>query len=182
MSLMTERLTQSLLGIGVGAGIFYGVLRLGKLLFGRRRVSLPGESKIIFTETSLHFPDHEIPYEEIFSRRTDVIALHARTVELADRCYRDVDVRLGSEKLEIGDEQMNPEEVPHLEAVTSAVVLPREAMGLGDVKLMGAIGAFLGWPAVIFSLMASSVIGTLIIGSLIVVGRRSRSAGARCSA
>ncbi len=33
---------QSLLGIAVGAGIVYAILRLGKLLFGRQRLKLPG--------------------------------------------------------------------------------------------------------------------------------------------
>jgi leader peptidase (prepilin peptidase)/N-methyltransferase len=45
-------------------------------------------------------------------------------------------------------------------------------MGFGDVKFMGAIGAFLGWKAVIFSLMVSSAIGSIVGLTLIVLGRR----------
>ena len=62
-----------------------------------------------------------------------------------------------------------------LEAVSSEIVLPREAMGLGDVKFMGAIGAFLGWKAVIFSLMVSSMIGSLVGVTLIVLHKREWS-------
>jgi len=62
-----------------------------------------------------------------------------------------------------------------MEAVCSGIVLPREAMGFGDVKFMAGIGAFLGWPAVVFALLGSSLIGSLVGVSLIVMGRREWS-------
>jgi len=165
-------LKQSLLGMGVGAGIIYFVLRLGKLVFGKQKVALPPETRIVFTETAVLLPDKTIPYEEVFYRQSDAILLRARTVELVDRCYKDVVVKLSPSLLQIDEEQLNPEDVPYLEAVSSEIVLPREAMGFGDVKFMGAIGAFLSWKAVIFSLMVSSAIGSIVGLSLIAVGRR----------
>ncbi|HOX57237.1 MAG TPA: prepilin peptidase [Candidatus Paceibacterota bacterium] len=168
-------LRQSLLGIAVGAGIIYLILRAGKLLFGRQKVELPANTKIIFSETAVHLPDRDIPYDELFYRRSDVIAFHARTLELVDRGYRDVQVRLTPDKLRVGEEDLNPEDVPHLEAVCTEIVLPREAMGLGDVKFMAAIGAFLGWKAVLFSLMLSSMIGSVVGVTLILLRRREWS-------
>ena len=167
---------RSALGIAVGAGLIYGILRLGKLLFGRLRVRLPEGGRIVFTETALQLPDQQIPYEEVFYRSTDAIRFQASILELVDRCYKDVRVRLSPSQLQIGEETLSPETVPHMEAVSSEVVLPREAMGLGDVKFMAAIGAFLGWKAVIFSLMVSSMIGSFVGITSILLRKQAWSA------
>ena len=161
--------------MGSGAGIVYAVVRLGKLLFGRQQIELPSGSRIIFTETGVVLPDREIPFEEMFYRKTDVITLDARTVELVDRCYTTCAVRLMPEKLLIGDDEFNPESVPQMEVVADRIVLPREAMGFGDVKFMGAIGAFLGWQAAVFSLLLSAMLGALVGGLFILLRRHELS-------
>lgn len=161
----------SFVGIAVGGGLVYLILRGGKLAFGKEKLELQPDTRLVFTETGLQFPDKEIPYNEIFYRKSDAIQLFAKTAELPDRCYFKAVLSLTPSELKIGEETLNPEEVPHMEVVTDQVVLPREAMGFGDVKFMAAIGAFLGWQATIFSLMVSAVLGTLVSLGAIAIRR-----------
>ena len=62
-----------------------------------------------------------------------------------------------------------------MEVVTDRILMSREVMGFGDVKFMAAIGAFLGWQAALFSLMVSSLAGSLVGVALIVLKRHDWS-------
>ena len=46
-------------------------------------------------------------------------------------------------------------------AVLAEAILKKEAMGFGDVKFVGAIGAFCGWQGAVFSIFGGAVIGTV---------------------
>jgi leader peptidase (prepilin peptidase)/N-methyltransferase len=172
---ITASVLQGFIGAAAGGGLIYAILRAGKLMFGRQKIILPAGTKIVFSETTLCLPDKEIPYEELFYRKSDTITLEGSMVETIDRGWRDAKIRLSQSRLLVNEDQFAPEDISHLEAVTDAIYLPREAMGLGDVKFMAAIGAFLGWQAVIFSLMVSSVIGSLVGGGLVLLGRKDWS-------
>lgn len=168
-----DSLGQSFIGIVVGAGLIYSVLRFGKLLFGKHRLTLPPDTKIVFTEKSIVLPGEEIPYEEVFYRKSDEIRVNAKEIEMPDRCYRSHEIRLRHDKLFVGEDEFDPGKVHYLEVITDGLQLPREAMGLGDVKFMAALGAFLGWQAVIFSLMASCIIGSAVGLTLIALKKES---------
>jgi len=170
---LSGALKQSLAGMVAGAAIIYGIVRVGKWFLGRHKIALPADTLIVFTESGVQWEGQQFPYEELFYRPSDVIALQARRVEMVDRCYQDVPVRLGVSRLTVGNDVYTPETVPHLEAVSSEIVLPREAMGSGDIKFMGAIGAFLGWKAVLFCLMLSSMIGSVVGVTLIALRKQT---------
>ena len=46
-----------------------------------------------------------------------------------------------------------------------------EGLGMGDVKMLAMIGAFIGWPLTLLSLMLASFAGTIIGLALIATGR-----------
>lgn len=56
-------------------------------------------------------------------------------------------------------------------SVWGTLIMKKEAMGFGDVKLMGCIGAFCGWQGAVFSLFGGALIGCLAF----LVGRFAQS-------
>ncbi|MCM8785352.1 MAG: prepilin peptidase [Candidatus Omnitrophica bacterium] len=56
--------------------------------------------------------------------------------------------------------------------IIGKILFKKDAMGGGDVKLLGMIGAFLGWKSVFLTLFFGSLFGTLISLILILLGKR----------
>lgn len=49
-------------------------------------------------------------------------------------------------------------------AILGSAVLRKEALGMGDVKMLGGIGAILGWQGALFSIFAGAAIASVWIG------------------
>lgn len=62
-------------------------------------------------------------------------------------------------------------------ALVAEALLKKEAMGFGDVKFVGAIGAFCGWHGAVFSIFGGAAVGTLWIGTALVWQRISGKPG-----
>ncbi|MEO0454647.1 MAG: prepilin peptidase [Verrucomicrobiota bacterium] len=58
-------------------------------------------------------------------------------------------------------------------ALLGTIVFRKEAMGMGDVKLLAAIGAFLGWQSIFFIIAVSSLTGA-VFGIVQMLGRQVR--------
>jgi len=53
------------------------------------------------------------------------------------------------------------------------MIFRKDAMGFGDVKLMGAIGAFFGWKAVFVTIFLSSLAGSVAGLALVLFGKKN---------
>jgi leader peptidase (prepilin peptidase)/N-methyltransferase len=56
-----------------------------------------------------------------------------------------------------------------LTAVVGYVMFQREAMGLGDAKLMAMVGAFFGWKVAVIGFLLAPFIGLLYGGPLLLM-------------
>lgn len=60
----------------------------------------------------------------------------------------------------------------YLVAVLGKLAYKKEAMGFGDVKLLGAVGALFGWKGALFTLFGGAFLGSIIGVFLIFRGKR----------
>ena len=166
-----ERLRSSLFGAGVGFAVLFAVVELGKLAFGRKRFDLRPEENFRLQSgpegPRLLLGEESWDLSEFFYRATDVLEVHAAGGGVwqlrPDGVLRD-------------GEHCSYKDADGWHGTACAVVVPREAMGFGDVKFMLTLGAFLGWTGALFSIAAGSVIGA-VAGVVLLATRRLEEAG-----
>ena len=66
--------------------------------------------------------------------------------------------------------------IPFAIAWTYEKVRGHEGLGMGDVKMLAMIGAFLGWPLMLLSLVLASFTGSIVGAGFIAAGKGARYA------
>ncbi len=174
-------LGQSALGAVVGYGSLWAVVHLGKLLFGRLKESFEepvpwsitqgeGEEEPVF-----RLGEESTLWSEFFFRPSDRMVMECPRIKVKSKEHRDVTARIFYDRVEVGDQKISLEDLDSLEGDATEVVIPREAMGFGDVKFMALIGAFLGWRAVIFTVLAGSLAGAIVGLTARITGKQEWS-------
>ena len=164
------------LAAALGYVILWIVLEAGKIAFGRKRIVFDAPATFTWTkrdDDDAHFivGTEESLWSEYFAREKDRLLLQCDEVQIDDRKYGNVTLTFRYDRVNANGDVLMLDDLAHISGVARELVIPREAMGRGDLKFLAAIGAFLGWRAVLFSLFAGSLLGSVIGLVTLVVGK-----------
>ena len=157
---------EALVGFAAGYAVLQLIVWGGKLAFGKQKFSFdkPVPWSLVEPEEDdpmgqlcLQLDEEKFEWGDMFYRKTDKLLLDGGNFLIDGKKVPGEAMIIWGDRVEIDGESWMIEEMTSLSGQAKEVVRPREAMGAGDPPFLAMIGAFLGWPAVIFSLFASSV-------------------------
>ena len=164
----------------LGYALLWLVLEGGKKAFGKKRIRLDAPAPFTWVrrgdDADFTLGEERGLWSDHFARETDLMLLHCNEAEIDGRRFDKVTLQLHYNRLSIADESFALDAVDRISGVVRELQIPREAMGRGDLKFLAAIGAFLGWRAVLFSIFAGSLVGSLVGLTTMLLGKRGLSA------
>lgn len=147
-------LSASIVGALVSAGTVFGMVELGKLLFGKVTVDFDPPEKYEIAQVNGEWcvtsSGETMQLSEVMLRPRDSILVRESSGSR---------VRVWESGWENPEGTPRSPLLPH-SGLASSLTIPREAMGMGDVKFMLLAGAMLGWEGGLFSIFAGAVLGT----------------------
>jgi leader peptidase (prepilin peptidase)/N-methyltransferase len=171
---------RSMLGAALGYVILLIVLEAGKIAFGRKRIRFDAPTPFTWTkredDADFIVGSEQSLWSDHFAREQDRLLLDCDEVKIDNHAYGSVTLEFYYDRVTVNGAEFLLDHVNEILGVARGLLIPREAMGRGDLKFLAAIGAFLGWRAVLFSLFAGSLLGSIIGLITLIVGRRVWSA------
>ena len=181
-SLWWKGLLAGLGGAALGLGALWLVVELGKRLFGKKTRAFPAPVAWKIHEGPAEAPElildgETILWEDVFSRESDRMIIETNDLTIDGKTRQTSKVIIAWDRILLPAENGKDIEIPLadmkiLAGSTKRVVVPREAMGMGDVYFLGMAGAFVGWQGTLFTIFAGSVYGTLFGLGVLLAGRR----------
>ena len=169
----------SLIGAAAGYFTLWGVVELGKLTFGKKKIVLkiaePFTWKRVGDDAELTIGEDKMLWSDMFWREKDQLVLKCTSADVAGKQYTNPTLHFYGDRLMVSGAEHKLETLEPFSGHVFEVIIPREAMGFGDVKFIAAIGAFLGWQSVYFTIASASMIGAVVGTGILVLNKRHLS-------
>lgn len=164
----------------LGYAILWLVLEGGKIAFGKKRIRLKEPAAFTWTrkgdDADFVVGEESSLWSDYFAREKDLLLLHCNEAAIDDRSLGNVTLQCRYDIVMVGKETLSLDKIDCITGIVRELQIPREAMGRGDLKFLAAIGAFLGWRAVLFTIFAGSLLGSVVGLTTLVIGKRVWSA------
>jgi leader peptidase (prepilin peptidase) / N-methyltransferase len=171
---------RSLLAAVVGYVILLLVLEAGKIAFGKKRIRLDAPTPFTWKrqgdDADFVVGSEQSLWSDHFAREKDRLLLQCDEAKIDSHTYGNTTLDFHHDRVAVEGNEFVLDNLTEISGVVRELQIPREAMGRGDLKFLAAIGAFLGWRAVLFSLFAGSLLGSIVGLITLVVGKRVWSA------
>jgi leader peptidase (prepilin peptidase)/N-methyltransferase len=114
-------------------------------------------------------------WSELIFHETDRLVMKYAELDLQGNHYTDTEVHFYYDRVVAGGGEHKLDTLAPFGGRVTEIVIPREAMGFGDVKFIAAIGAFLGWQSVFFTIASASMIGAIVGTVILLLNKRHLS-------
>jgi leader peptidase (prepilin peptidase)/N-methyltransferase len=171
---------RSVLAAALGYVILWIVLEAGKIAFGKKRIRLDATTPFTWTrhgdDADFVVGTEQSLWSDYFAREKDRLLLLCDEAKIDNHVYGAVTLEFHYNRVTTEGEEFLLDHVAQITGVVRELEIPREAMGRGDLKFLAAIGAFTGWRAVLFSILAGSLLGSVVGLITLIIGKRVWSA------
>lgn len=175
-------LARLVVGAAFGYGLLWAARTACRRLWGRvtTRSETPAELRLV--DGTLQLPGQSptplaqlVPFPK--DRITvDITSGRLRRKEGKGEHWQAGTVIIGPQTVRHGDEELDWEGIAELKVQAKTWTIPREVLGLGDLKLLAMLGAFLGPDAVLFIATLGPLLGLLVGGGWLLLSRRRGAA------
>jgi leader peptidase (prepilin peptidase)/N-methyltransferase len=167
-----DGLVASGIGFAAGFGGLWLVVILGKLAFGKKNMEFAQSVEWMLREPEGENDELEelcfvidgeaYGWSDLFYRDSDQLMVEGSGFCVDGKKIKAKELVIKGDRIELKGKTLMIEELKSLSGMARKVIIPREAMGMGDVYLMGMLGACLGWQSVIFTVFVACLFSIVL--------------------